>query len=508
MIYCAPVHAADEVAPLASAGAGELYCGIQEAWWRERYGDHDSISRRQGRANLQTRDELARLATEARAHGLPLYLALNGHYDEGQLDYLMELCAAFEHMGGTGVIVRDLGLLWRLRGAESGLVRVLSLLAVCANVQSARAFVELGVSRIVLPRFVDAVAVGRLLRAVPGVEAESMVFFDKCPLVDGYCEHYHGVGYAPRTGEDAELAGEPLPTFCTTYVTHACLGSSRAYANPDPCGACDVAAFERSGVRFGKLGGRGRPLSERVRALAFLREAETCVDDVERAALYERTFGHGCACYYGAARQCGDAIEPPAEARDPARIYLGSQTKHAPLPEVLSVADAADVTRPITLLFSPQQGEGLAGEELEALRDWLQHRLTRAETADVHLCVNDVGTLAALSGLVDSGRGVTLSAGGLLVGGGVPVELERFLSREANPPRAVWDADGNPRTLTYREPPRELRDHWLRGLRLEARPSLQAALAFIAGGHAVVAEPGTLRGYPLLSQEGRWDIRG
>ena len=158
MIYCAPVHAAGEVVPLASAGAGELYCGIQEAWWRERYGDHDSISRRQGRANLQTRDELARLATEARAHGLPLYLALNGHYDEGQLDYLMELCAAFEHMGGTGVIVRDLGLLWRLREVESGLARVLSLLAVCANVQSARAFARLGVSRIVLPRFMDAAA--------------------------------------------------------------------------------------------------------------------------------------------------------------------------------------------------------------------------------------------------------------------------------------------------------------------------------------------------------------
>ena len=488
MIYCAPVHAAGEVAPLASAGAGELYCGIQEAWWRERYGDHDSISRRQGRANLQTRDELACLATEARAHGLPLYLALNGHYDEGQLDYLVGLCAAFEQMGGTGVIVRDLGLLWRLREAESGLARVLSLLAVCANVQSARAFAELGVSRIVLPRFVDAAAAGRLLRAVPGMEAESMVFFDKCPLVDGYCEHYHGVGYAPRTGEDAELPGEPLPTFCTTYVTHACLGSSRAYANPDPCGACEVAAFERAGVRFGKLGGRGRPILERVRALAFLREAETCADDVGRAALYERTFGHGCACYYGAARQRGDAIEAPVETRDPARVYVGSQTKVAPLSEILLAADVADVTRPITLLFSPQKEEGLAAEELGALRDWLRRRLARAGAGDVRLCANDVGTLAALSGLADPGRGVNLSAGSLLVGGGVPVELGRFLSREDNPPRAVWDADGNPRMLTYREPPRELRDHWLRGLRLNARPSLQSALALIAGGCAVVEE--------------------
>ena len=488
MIYCAPVQAASEVLSLAVAGAGELYCGIQEAWWQERYGNHDSISRRQGRANLETRDELALLVAKAAAHDLPLYLALNGHYDEEQLDYLVELCRAFERMGGTGVIVRDLGLLWRLREVGSSLARVLSLLAVCASTQSARAFARLGVSRIVFPRFVDASLAGKVLRAVPGIEAESMVFFDKCPMVDGYCEHYHGVGYAPRMGEDASLAGEPLYTFCTTYITHACLGSSRAYANPDPCGACEVAAFQRAGVRYGKLGGRGRPLPERVRALTFLREAEACANNDKRAALYERTFGHGCSCYYGAARQRSNAIEPPVEARNPGRAYVGSQVGNSSLFEDLAAVEAIDVARPVTLLFGPQQGEGLVEEDLVTLRNCLQRRQAHAGAGAVRLCVNDIGTLAALSGFADSVRGVSLAAGSLLVGGGVPVELERFFSRESNPSRLVWDADGNPRVLTYREPPRKLQDHWLRGLRLEARPSLQAALAFVAGGCSVAAE--------------------
>ena len=488
MIYCAPAHAANEVAPLAKAGAGELYCSIQEAWWRERYGDHDSISRRQGRANLETRDELARLAAKAAAHDIPLYLALNGHYDEEQLDYLVELCEAFESMGGTGVIVRDLGLLWRLRETGSKLVRVLSLLSVCASTQSARAFAKLGVSRIVLPRFMDAALAGKVLRAVPGMEAESMVFFDKCPLVDGYCEHYHGVGYAPRTGSDASLVGEPLYTFCTTYTTHACLGSSRTYVNPDPCGACEVEAFQRAGVRYGKLGGRGRPLPERVRALTFLREAEARVDSDERAALYEQTFGHGCSCYYGAARQHASAIEAPVEVRDPERVYAGSQIKDSLLSDVLAAAGAEDATRPVTLLFCPQQGEGLASEELEELHVWLQRRQANMGAAGVRLCANDVGTLAALSDLADPKQGVALTAGSLLVGGGVPVELEQFLSPEANPPRTVWDADGKPRVLTYREPPRKLQDHWMHGLKLDARPSLQAALAYVTGGCSVIAE--------------------
>jgi hypothetical protein len=70
----------------------------------------------------------------------------------------------------------------------------------------------------------------------------------------------------------------------------------------------------------------------------------------------------------------------------------------------------------------------------------------------------------------------------------VPVELEQFLSPEANPPRTVWDADGKPRVLTYREPPHKLQDHWMHGLKLDARPSLQAALAYVTGGCSVTAE--------------------
>ena len=180
MIYSVPVNAASEVRALAAAGAGELYCGLQEPWWVERYGDHDSASRRQGRANLGSREELAQTARAAQAHGVSLYLALNGMYDEYQLDYLMELARWFEHIGGTGVIARDAGLLLRLKQDDNGLKRVLSLLAVCANAPSVDAYARLGVSRVVFPRFLDAVHIHDILGGcvAGGVEAESMVFFD------------------------------------------------------------------------------------------------------------------------------------------------------------------------------------------------------------------------------------------------------------------------------------------------------------------------------------------
>ena len=97
MRYAVPVNAPEEVAALAAAGAGELYCGYQDAWWVERYGDHDSASRRQGAANLSSLDDLERCATEAQVSGLPLWLALNSRYTEPQLDHLVELCQQFEY---------------------------------------------------------------------------------------------------------------------------------------------------------------------------------------------------------------------------------------------------------------------------------------------------------------------------------------------------------------------------------------------------------------------------
>ncbi|MBR3318113.1 MAG: U32 family peptidase, partial [Atopobiaceae bacterium] len=339
MKYSVPVNAPEEVEALAAAGADELYCGYLDAWWAERYGDHDSASRRQGRANLSTPAELEATVREARRCGLPIHLALNARYTEPQLDHLVELCGRFDDWGGAGVILSDLGLLWRLNNEwysrDCDLAITLSLLAVAQNTATLRAYRQLDVTRVVLPRFVGWQEAGSLLSGVPGMEASVMAFFDKCPLVDGYCRHRHGVSHpdrAPAGGAcapaskarnlagtrgkedaapfDAGVDAPPLYTFDTTYRTHACLGSSCTYLEPYPCAACYLRYFERAGVGTAKIGGRGRALEERLRALRFLREAEAMETDAERRALYRETFRQPCACYYGDTTQSRYAIEP------------------------------------------------------------------------------------------------------------------------------------------------------------------------------------------------------
>lgn len=483
MDYCVPVNAPEEVSALVAAGADELYCGYQDAKWIVRYGDHDSVSRRQGRANLSTRDELERTVAEARLAGAPLFLALNARYTEPQLDCLLALCADFAEMGGTGIIASDLGLLWNLRDHPQ-LQRTLSLLSVAQNAPTLAAFAELGVSRVVFPRFVGSDEAKSLLSSVSGMQGEFMAFFDKCPLVDGYCRHRHGVGYADRQVSDDVDDAPPLFSFDTVYRTHACLGSSCDYLDPYPCAACTLGRFEAAGVKFAKLGGRGRSLDERLRALRFLREAKELPDDGARKKLYVQTFETECACYYEGAMQNRYAIQPVAEPEgSKERLFYGSQTDFASYSralEDLCCGGLSPDVRHVTLLVPPLPDEGLA-----TLRSLLPALCGHCPEG-THLCVNDLGTLISVSKDVDE-RALCLEItfGTLLARLDDPAEIAHFLSADENPSRPIWDTEGNPRLLTYREPPEALVEHWRRPSLCE--PSSREALRALVG-HDVAYE--------------------
>ena len=478
MKYVVPLNAADEVNALVDAGADELYCGFQDAWWVERYGDHDSASRRQGAANISTIEELQRAALLAHERGVPLYLACNARYTEPQLDYLVEVCETFEAAGGVGAIVSDLGLLWRLKG-RTGLKRCLSLLAVPQNVATLKAFHELGVTRVVFPRFMGYDEAGQLLGAVPGLEGEFMAFFDKCPWVDGYCRHRHGVAYLPRFVDKNQDDAPPLFTFDTTYESHACMRGDCMYKDPYPCAACYVSRFEAAGIEYAKLGGRGRLLDERLCALRFLREAEKREDDTQRIDLYHNTFGRECACYYGESAQRRSAIEPVESLGVSCeRNYLGSETDIDVFRDdvtALCQSGPSDDGAALTVLVPP-----LSESMLDALLSILDS-LDDVCAPGTHMCVNDLGTLIALSQARRAcGYQFELTMGTLLARLDDPNEVAHFLAPDENPPRGVWGPDAQPRMLTYAPPPAPLQQHWRTPSATE--PSTQAALRELTGG--------------------------
>ena len=292
MRFAAPLSAPDELLPLREAGADEIYFGLLEDAWRARFGGHDSVSRRQGAANLRTRDELKRLALLCRETETPAYLALNGRCTPDMTPYLLELCGVWSDLGGTGVILRDLALASALKERKLPLKVTASLLSVTVNADGVRFLRAFGVSRVVLPRFLTPEEMVRIASACPETEFEVMLFGDRCPMIDGFCRGYHGETFVP-----APAGTEPLrdmacfdPSGCSG---HLCAGIPR---EPDPCAACLMPFFDAAGITVGKLGGRGTPPEDRLRALRFLRAARNGEDVPDR--LYRTAFGHACSCYY------------------------------------------------------------------------------------------------------------------------------------------------------------------------------------------------------------------
>ena len=482
MRYVVPVNAADEVAALAGAGAtsctGLSGHVVGRALWRSRQHEPPTGARQplhNGRAGR---------VVEAAAHGLPIWLALNTRYTEPQLDHLRS-CA-------------------RLRGAW---VEPASSLATwdcfggCARALASR--VPLASWR--WPRTRPHA------RGVPLAGGLTCGAASLRGLAGGGCAAWGRAGHGGRVHgllRQVPVGGRilpapswrdvPGPRGCGQHgqcaalhlrhdVPHACLlGSGLHLSRALSLCRLPSGCFEAAGAHIAKLGGRGRPPDERLRALRFLRTAADLGSDEERASLYRSTFGRDCACYYGRAGQDRRAIEPVVVARDASRRYVGSETDFDAFHDAmvrLCQDPPASTAGDLTMLVPPLSESGLR---------WLLDRLPELSAScpfGTHLAVNDLGTLVeATHAARDRSLGLRVTMGTLLARLDDPAEVAHFLSADENPSRAVWGPAGEPRVLTYREPPEALRRHWATPSLVE--PSAQEALRELTGKPSIPYEFG------------------
>jgi U32 family peptidase len=323
----APACSLEEARQVLAAGADELYCGAMFGQWVDVFGESDVLSRRQRRpAHVSNPQELAAIAALAHEMHRPAALTLNVRYSQPQTRAIAEIAAQWEAMGGTSLLVSDLGLLLRLRARRSRLRVHLSLLAGTFNSRSAAFFSDLGASRTVLPRHVAIPEIAALIRNGPPVEYEALVLHQKCPFIDGFCGFYHGVGFPEQTPAEftyEHVGDDEQPVVWShdpDYEGHGCqldwqtangpvrLPDGHNWAAPS-CAVCQLADLHQAGVRFLKIAGRGYPTAVLVKAVTFLRQAINLGHTGESAAdvrasiraLYADMFGAACdagACYY------------------------------------------------------------------------------------------------------------------------------------------------------------------------------------------------------------------
>lgn len=299
-----PISGPEEVEGLAESGANELYCGVTPRAWVERHGTVAWLNRRgMDKANMRSFAELARLVERARGHGLPVRVALNApYYTEAQLADAVETCRAIAGAGAAGVIVSDPALVLAIREAAIPLAITLSSVAAVHNVEACRFFVDLGVTRIVLPRYVSFDELRTIRAGLPGVELEVFILNDGCVYEEGHCATTHAKGafcltdwrYGFERADDQPLTPIEVASLAANvgaykrwiwYMSN-CGGKYSARGNPNgPCGLCAIAELRDIGIDCLKIVGREAHPHRKLRSLQLVK---TVLDHVEHGATHDQ----------------------------------------------------------------------------------------------------------------------------------------------------------------------------------------------------------------------------
>ncbi|MCM2267058.1 MAG: U32 family peptidase [Elusimicrobiales bacterium] len=272
---------ADEIAPLAEAGADELYCAVADI---PSYGFG------------VLRGGLATAVTRAHRLGKKVSLAVNSMrltYSRAQmLQFAGRLRQAAEH-GVDAFIVASPAVFELFRELKEKVPAPVHLSSVqpCFNSGTARYFIRLGISRLILPSQVAPAEAAGILRECRAAGVETEIFdyrFFGCVYVNGRCNLHDPVFHTFTSGKEGDaMCRCGAGTAGRLEVRPADVAPARAALAPAlarrlytrmTCGGpprlANAAAFFdffRGGVDFLKYGTRRDPSGVKVRKVRELR---------------------------------------------------------------------------------------------------------------------------------------------------------------------------------------------------------------------------------------------
>lgn len=132
-----------------------------------------------------TAHELKEGVEFAHSHGSLVYVVLNSFLHDKDLEELPEFLTLLSELSVDAVIVSDLGVITEIQ-KHSNLVVHLSTQASCLNVESAKLWKKMGVTRIVLGREVT-IAEAKKIKQETGLEIEMFVHGSMCMAFSGNC---------------------------------------------------------------------------------------------------------------------------------------------------------------------------------------------------------------------------------------------------------------------------------------------------------------------------------
>ncbi len=168
----APAGSLEKLIVAVNYGADAVYLGGQK------YG------LRQAADNF-TKEELEEGVDYAHKHGSKVFVVLNSFFHDKDFDELYPFLAHLEKIGVDAVIVSDPGVISYI-SETTNLEIHLSTQASCLNVESAKVWKKLGVTRVVLGREVSVKEAGQIKRE-SGLEVEMFIHGSMCMAYSGHC---------------------------------------------------------------------------------------------------------------------------------------------------------------------------------------------------------------------------------------------------------------------------------------------------------------------------------
>ena len=172
---------------LSPAGDMERFLAAVEYGADAVYLAGPSFGMRAGTSNF-TREELAEAVRTAHERGVKVYVTVNTIPTDEETERLPEYLSFLDGIGTDALIVADIGVLSLCRRYAPHCAVHISTQAGVMNAETARAFHELGASRVVLAREMSMEDVKRIVSRLPeGLEAEVFVHGAMCVSFSGRC---------------------------------------------------------------------------------------------------------------------------------------------------------------------------------------------------------------------------------------------------------------------------------------------------------------------------------
>ncbi len=281
-----PVDKVGEVEDLIEAGADKLYCGVLWDEWVKRY-PIVSINRRPAKiCNLESFDDLKSCIEIAHSHDVPVSLTINEHYYiQEQYPLLRKFVERAIDAGVDAFIISDLALLRFLKEDMDVEVDIeISTGGTVFNSEAADFYRKLGADMIHLPRNLTVKEMEKIIEDSSDISLSAFILNARCPNVDGFCTFNHvqskdpsyknacmlpySVQLSSNSSSGSNTDGEEMEEVASITRQKAW---ERFHMDDIPCGACAIYEFERMGLEYVKIVGRGNKTKRKINDIKFIR---------------------------------------------------------------------------------------------------------------------------------------------------------------------------------------------------------------------------------------------